>query len=316
MAPAQSISRRRPRIGFFREIIRNRYLYLLAVPGLVFLAVFAYIPMAGHLIAFKDYSVLDGIWRSPWNGLENLEFFFAGPDWLRVTFNTLYLNSLFIVFGLLFAVLIAIFLNEVRFSAVKRVSQSVIFLPYFISWMAVNMMVFSLLNATDGLVNRVIESLGGEGITWYTRPQHWRFILTAIYVWKQAGYYSIIFLAAITSISPEYYEVAMIDGASRIQRILHITIPLILPTIVILALLAVGRVFYGDFGMIYGIVGDNGSLLPTTDVIDTYSFRALRQLGNFGMASAVVIYQSIMGMIAIIGFNAIVKRIDPDSGLF
>lgn len=307
-------TRRRP--GVFREIARNRYLYLLAVPGLVFLAIFAYIPMSGHLIAFKDYSVLKGIWASPWAGFDNFEFFFQSPDWARVTLNTVLLNSLFIVFGLGFAVAIALALNEVRTLAVKRVSQSVIFLPYFISWMAVSMMVYSLLNTTDGFVNRTLDALGVPDVTWYTQPQYWRFILTTVYVWKQAGYFSIIFLAAITSISPEYYEVAMIDGANRLQQIRHITLPLILPTLIILALLAIGRIFYGDFGMIYGIVGDNGALLPTTDVIDTYSYRALRQLGNFGMASSVVLYQSVMGMITIIVFNSLVKRVDPNSGLF
>lgn len=316
IAANRSRAAKRGRSGVFGEIIANRYLYALAVPGLVFLAIFAYIPMSGHLIAFKDYSVLKGILGSPWSGFENFEFFFAGPDWGRVTLNTIYLNSLFIVFGLGFAVIIALALNEVRFAVPKRVSQSIIFLPYFISWMAVSMMVYALLNTTDGFVNRLIEAMGVDRITWYSEPGYWRFILATVYVWKQAGYFSIIFLAAITSISPEYYEVAMMDGANRLQQIVHITLPLITPTVIILALLAVGRIFYGDFGMIYGIIGDNGALLPTTDVIDTYSYRALRRLGNFGMASSVVLYQSVMGMVTIIIFNSIVKRIDPNSGLF
>ncbi len=302
--------------GFFSEIYLNRYLYALAVPGMLFLIVFAYVPMSGHLLAFKDYSVVKGIFKSSWSGLENFKFFFGSPDWLRVTFNTIFLNGLFIVFGLSLAILIALFLNEIKSLTIKKFSQSIIFLPYFISWMAVSFMLYSLLNTSDGLINRVLLSVGVEKLQWYNEAGYWRAILTIIYVWKQAGYYSIIFLAAITGISSEQYEAATIDGANRFQQIIHITLPLISPTVIILALLAVGRIFYGDFGMIYSLVGDNGALLPTTDVIDTFSYRALRQLGNFSMASAVVLYQAVMGMVTIIIFNSISKRIDPESGLF
>ena len=302
--------------GFFSEIFLNRYLYALAVPGMLFLIVFAYVPMSGHLLAFKNYSVVKGIFKSSWSGWENFKFFFGSPDWLRVTLNTIFLNGLFIVFGLSLAILIALFLNEIKSLTIKKFSQSIIFLPYFISWMAVSFMLYSLLNTSDGLVNRVLLSVGVEKLQWYNEAGYWRAILTIIYVWKQAGYYSIILLAAITGISAEQYEAATIDGANRFQQIIHITLPLISPTVIILALLAVGRIFYGDFGMIYSLIGDNGALLPTTDVIDTFSYRALRQLGNFSMASAVVLYQAVMGMVTIIIFNSITKRIDPESGLF
>ncbi|MBB6730085.1 ABC transporter permease [Cohnella zeiphila] len=299
-----------------REIVRNRYLYALALPGLLFLVVFAYVPMAGHLIAFKKYRLADGLWGSKWAGFDNFKFFFMSSDWYKVTLNTILLNGLFIVCGLCIALALAIFLNEVHSRLYQKIAQSFIFLPYFISWLVVSMMVFAFLNTTDGIVNRMLQSNGLEARNWYLMPGIWPAVLTVIYVWKFAGYYSIIFLAAITGISGEYYESARIDGATRFQQIIHITIPLIRNVLIVLGLLGVGRIFYGDFGMIYGIVGDTAPLYPTTDVIDTYSYRALRQLGDFSKSSAVVLYQSVMGLVTIVLFNAVARKIDKDSSLF
>lgn len=303
-------------MGFFREIRKNIDLYLLAVPGLSFLIIFAYLPMQGHLLAFKQYRLADGIWGSKWIGLDNFKFFFGGQDWFKVTINTLYLNGLFLVVGLVFSAFIAILLNEIRKAFFKKLAQSLIFLPYFISWLVVSLMAFAFLNVEDGLLNKLLTSFGTEAVGWYQTPWVWPIILTVIYVWKFAGYFSVIFLAAMTGISKEYYEAAEIDGATRIQQITHITIPLIRPVIIMLALLGIGRIFYGDFGMIYGIIGDNGVLFSTTDVIDTYSFRALRQMGNFSMAAAVVFYQSVMGLVCIVLFNGLVRKIDNESKLF
>jgi putative aldouronate transport system permease protein len=300
----------------YQEIKKNFLLYVLSLPGLLFLIIFAYIPMSGHIIAFKKFTIQKGIFGSDWSGFDNFKFFFQGDAWIKVTYNTVFLNSFFIVFGLGTAVVLALLINEMRTILFRRLTQSLIFMPYFISWMVVSIMVFAVLNTTDGLLNRNLQHLGLNSVSWYSSPEYWPFILTLIYVWKMAGYFSIIFLAAITSISTEFYESARIDGATRFQQIVHITLPLIRPTIIILGLLAVGRIFYGDFGMIYGIVGDNGTLLPTTDVIDTYSYRALRTLGNFGMSSAVVLYQSVLGLISIVLFNLLAKRIEKDSALF
>ncbi|MBE9913032.1 sugar ABC transporter permease [Paenibacillus donghaensis] len=306
----------RVKVAVFREILKNKYLYLLALPGLLFLLVFAYLPMTGYLIAFKKYRLSDGLWGSEWVGFDNFKFFFMGSDWYKVTFNTIFLNGLFIVCGLGIALLLAIFLNELRNLFFKKIAQTFIFMPYFISWLVVSMMVFAFLNTTDGILNRTLAAYGIRGGNWYLMPGIWPAVLTIIYIWKFAGYYSIIFLAAITGISGEYYESARIDGASRYQQIIHITIPLIRNVLVVLALLGVGRIFYGDFGMIYGIIGDNAPLYPTTDVIDTYSFRALRQLGDFSKSSAVILYQAVMGLVTIVLFNAIAKKIDKDSSLF
>jgi putative aldouronate transport system permease protein len=304
------------RLGVLGEIKNNGKLYLLALPGFVFLFIFSYIPMLGHLVAFEKYDFRKGIFGSPFCGLDNFKFFFMGRDWITVTWNTVFLNSLFIFFGLGLAVFIAIFLSEVKNALFKRVSQSLIFLPYFVSWLVVSLMTYSLLNQTDGLINNVLVSLGLPKVSFYLNANLWPAILTIIYVWKVTGYYSIIFIAAILGISQDYYDSASLDGASKWQQIRFITMPLIRPTFIILLLLCIGRIFYGDFGMIYGIIGDNGVLFPTTDIIDTYTFRALRMLGNFGMSSAVGLYQSVMGLVTILVFNHLIKKRDPNLTLF
>ncbi len=310
--------KQRRRLGgaFLHELSRNRYLYLLALPGIAFLVVFAYLPMLGHLLAFQNYRLSDGIWGSEWVGLKNFEFFFNGKDWLRVTLNTVFLNALFLVSGLGSAVVLAVFLKEVRNRLFKRIAQSFIFLPYFISWLVVSMMALTLFSTSEGLINRTLAAVGFEGVDWYLTPGVWPYILPVISAWKIAGYNSIIFMAVITGISAEYYESARLEGASRLQQMLYITLPLMRPIVMVLALLGVGRIFYGDFGMIYAIIGDNGVLFPTTDVIDSYAYRALRHLGNFSMSSAVVVYQSCMGLVTILIFNAIARKVDADSRLF
>lgn len=301
---------------FLRELHKNKSIYAMAVPGIVFLLVFAYLPMAGHVIAFKKFSISKGIWGSDWNGFNNFRFLFSSNDWIHVTLNTIGLNALFITFGLSIAVILSISLNEIQLRLFKKLAQSVIFLPYFVSWLVVSLMVFGLLNSTTGLINHQLQLIHIKAVDWYSTPVYWPIILTIISIWKFSGYNSIIFLAAISGISDELYESARIDGANRLQQIYHITFPLLRPTLIILTLLAVGRIFYGDFGMIYGIVGENSLLYPTTDVIDTFAFRALRGLGDFGMASSVALYQSVMGLLTILFFNGIVKKYDPDSKLF
>lgn len=299
-----------------REIVQKRYLYILALPGMLFLLIFAYIPMLGHLLAFKKFNIAKGFWGSDWVGLDNFKFFFSGTYWLVVTYNTVFLNVLFLVFGLCTALMLAILINEIRNRLYKRLLQSAILLPYFISWLVVSLMMFALLNTTDGLMNQFLEFVGLDRVAWYNTPNLWPSILTVVYMWKFTGYFSLIFMSVMAGLSLDYFESAEIDGASKMQQIRYITLPLLRPTIMLLTLLGIGRIFYGDFGMIFGIIGDNGVLFPTTDVIDTYSFRAMRQMGDFGMASAVILYQSIFGLCAILLFNAIARKIDRNSSLF
>ena len=304
-------------MSFLREIKKNYMLYLLLLPGLICIIVFSYIPMSGHLVAFKRFTVDGGVFHSPWNGLNNFKFFFSSGDWKRIIGNTIYLNILFIIFTQFFAVLLALMINEVRNDLFKRFSQSLVFLPYFVSWLVVSLMLRALLNTSDGLVNiSILQPLGVKKVPFFMKPEMWPAILTVCNVWRFTGYYSVIYIGAIIGVSPELFDAARVDGASKWQEVFYIKLPQIRPTVLIMVLLAIGRIFYGDFGMIYGIVGDNGVLFPTTDVIDTYTYRALRQMGNFGMSSAVNLVQSALGLATILIFNKIVRRIDPDASLF
>ena len=303
-------------IRFFKEIRAHRYLYVLAIPGILFLIVFAYVPLIGHVLAFEDFKLSTGLFHSKFVGFENFKFFFGGRDWLVVTKNTLVLNALFLGIGLSFSLLLAVFINEMKNVPLKKLSQSFIFLPYFISWQVISIMIYALLNSSTGFISQVFTAAGLKPISWYSRPELWPAVLTFANIFKYAGYNSIIFLATIVGISEELFESARIDGASRFQQVLYVTLPLLRPIFIIMLLMGIGRIFYGDFGMIYGIVADNGVLFPTTDVIDTYSYRTLRQVGNLSMSSAVVLYQSVMGLITIVVFNWIVRKTEPDVRLF
>jgi putative aldouronate transport system permease protein len=302
--------------GFLREIRANRYLYALALPGILFLVIFAYIPFIGHALAFEDFTLATGLLHSKFVGFDNFKFFFGGRDWITVTRNTVLLNARFLGIGLTFSLLLAVFINEMRNLTVKKLSQSFVFLPFFISWQVIAIMIYAILNTSTGFLAEVFTAVGLKPINWYGRPELWPAILTLANMFKYAGYNSIIFLATIVGISEELFESARIDGASRFQQVTHITLPLLRAIFIIMLLMGIGRIFYGDFGMIYGIVADNGVLFPTTDVIDTYSYRTLRQVGNLSMSSAVVLYQSIMGLLTIIVFNWIVRRVEPDVRLF
>ncbi|MFC5403413.1 ABC transporter permease [Cohnella soli] len=299
-----------------RDIGRNPFLYLLALPGIVFVFVFSYVPMYGLLIAFKDFNIRKGILGSKWVGFSNFKFFITTDKLALVLRNTVYLNALFILATTFFAVLLALLLNEVQRKWIKRSAQSIIFLPYFMSWIVIGMLVQSFLGGMHPTVDGWLNALGIEPLNWYFEAHLWPWILTCIKVWQGAGYMSIIFLAAITSFPDEIYEAARIDGASKFQMMTRITVPLLIPTISILTILAVGKIFNGDFAMIYAIVGDNSMLFPTTDVIDTYVFRSMRVLNDFGMAAAVGLFQSVMGFIFVVAVNTLVKRFSRDSALF
>jgi putative aldouronate transport system permease protein len=306
----------RPHTGFLSDVRHNRFIYLLMLPGMAFLFVFSFLPLAGWLLAFKDYKLANGVLGSPFVGLKHFRFFFATKDWLPVTVNTVRLNAFFIFFGMGAAILLALILNEINSQAVKRLVQSGVFLPYFISWVVVQQMVYAFLGSEQGLLTRLLQQVFGLRVNFYASPHLWRCILTVIHVLKMSGYYAVIFIGAITAIDPEYYESAVIDGASRLQLAAHITLPLIRKAIMVMLLLAIGRIFYGDVGMIYGLVGDNSLLYSTTDVIDTYAYRALRRMNNFSMASAVTIYQSLMGIVTVLFFNGIVRKFDDSAKLF
>lgn len=306
-------------MSILQELRKNKWLYAMTLPVVVYVFIFSYLPMSAHVLAFKQFLPAKGLWGSRWVGLDNLKFFFTGPDWLGVTLNTVFLNLLFITSGTVSSLLIALLLNEVRHVFFKKVTQSLVILPHFISIIVVNLMVMNFFNGQDGMINRALEEIGSQPVDWFQTPSVWPGLLTVIFVWKGAGWGSIIYLATLTGFSEEYYESARIDGAKRWQQIWYITLPLLRPTIIVLTLLALGRIFYGDFGLIYGIIGDNSLLFKATDVIDTYTYRSLRDFSNmnsYSNAAAVALFQSVMGFITILFFNWVVRTVDHDSKLF
>ncbi|WAM33593.1 ABC transporter permease [Caldicellulosiruptor morganii] len=305
------------RSEFFKELDKNFPLFVMALPGVILLIAFSYLPLFGLIIAFKDVHYDVGILKSPWVGFKNFEFLFKTPDAFVITRNTLLYNFAFIVFGNLAAIATAIALSEMRARFMAKFYQSVMFLPYFLSWVVVAYMAFAFLSVDLGILNTlVLPKLGIEPIAWYVEPKPWPVIIILANLWKYTGYNAVIYLAAITGIDPEYYEAALIDGATKWQQIRHITFPLLSPLVVVLVLLGIGRIFYADFGLFYQLPMNSGALYDVTNVIDTYVYRTLMGMNDIGMASAASFYQSIMGFILVLTSNLIVRRLDPEKALF
>ena len=268
------------------------------------------------VIAFKDYRFVDGILGSAWVGFDNFRFLFGTDTAWRITRNTLLMNSIFIVTGTIASLTIALLLNEIYQSRMSKYYQTMLFFPYFISWVIVSYFVFAFLNGDEGMANRLVVAAGGESIAWYRSPEYWPAILATANLWNGVGFSSIIYLAGILSIDTTYYEAAKIDGATKWNQIRYITLPLILPLIIILVLLAIGRIFNADFGLFFFVPRDNPMLYSTTDVIDTFVYRSLVQLGDISMAAAAGFYQSTVGFVLVILANWIVRRINPEHALF
>lgn len=294
----------------------NVEMAVLVAPAVLLLFVFNYLPMGGIIIAFKDFKANLGFTGSPWVGFKNFEFFFKSQDAWRITRNTLGYNTLFIVLGLVISVSFALILDEIKNRTVLKFYQTVFFFPYFLSWVVVGYALYAFLNIEHGVINTALNSLGIEGKSWYTKSDYWPVILTAVNLWKIVGYYSVIYYAGLMSIDKQLFEAARIDGASKLQIITKISIPMITPLIILMVILQIGRIFYADFGLFYYLPRNIGLLYETTDVIDTYVFRALRVTGNIGMASAANFYQSVMGFVLVLVSNIVVKKIDKDYALF
>jgi putative aldouronate transport system permease protein len=300
-------------------IKENWTMLLLAAPAIILIIMFSYVPNLGTVMAFQDFSPKTGF-LSEFVGLRNFRILFDSPQIVRLIRNTLLLNIMFIIAQTFFAVVIALLLNEVISVKYKRLLQSLMFLPYFMGWSLVAMVLFGLIDYDVGTINALLERAGLARIIITDNPALWPFILTGIRVWKFTGSGCIIYLAVLVSVDPQLYEAAAIDGASRWQRARYISLPSLIPTVILLTLLAIGSIFYGDFGMIYAVVGDRALLYPTTDVIDTYIMRALRLNANYGFNSAVGLLQSVLGFICIFGANLIArwysKRIGENYALF
>ena len=292
-------------------------LMLIALPGILYLIINNYIPMFGLFIAFKDYSFAKGIWDSAWCGLKNFKFLFVSNDAFIITRNTLLYNLAFIILSTVMAVFFAILLHELGNRLSTRFYQSALLFPHLISWVVAAYLFYALLNSQNGYLNKTILPMFGiETFDIYMEKHWWPFILTFVYLWKHSGYNAIVYLASISGMDKEVFEAAEIDGAGKLKQILHITIPMLKPTIVVMMLMSVGRVFYSDFGLFYQIPMDSGQLYSVTQTIDTYVYRALMTNGNFTVSAAAGFYQSICGFILIVCVNAFVRKFDSENALF
>ena len=292
-------------------------LYIMFIPGLAYLIINNYIPMTGIVVAFKQYNLRDGIYGSPWIGLSNFEYLFKNQDAWVMTRNTIGYNLVFIVLGTVLAITVAIILNEVRVQAAKQLYQTLILIPYLISMVVVSYLVFAFLSDGNGFINKSILPLFGlEGISWYNEAQYWPVILTIVYIWKSIGYNCILYYATICGIDRSLYEAAVVDGANRWQQVWNVTLPCLKSTIIILTLMSLGNIFRSDFGLFYQVTMNSGTIISTTQTIDTYVYRGLMQTSNIGMSSAAGVYQSVVCFILVLSANFIVRKLDSESSLF
>lgn len=291
-------------------------LTMMAIPALVLMLLFKYLPMAGTVLAFKNFSVKKGIFGSEFIGWKNFEFLFKSSDAFIITRNTLGYNIVFIILDLVLAVSLAIALNELLNKRRAKVYQTIFMAPYFMSWVVVSFIVFALLSVDDGFINHLLSNFGIDPISWYTEKKYWPFILVLASSWKTVGYSTVMYLGTLTGIPNDYYEAAIMDGATKWQQIKYITLPSLRTMMIVLTTLAIGRIFYSDFGLFYQLPRNSGPLFAATNVIDTYVYRGLKETGNIGMSAAANLYQSVIGFICILVSNFAVRKIDKDSALF
>jgi len=298
-----------------KDTRKKKELLLLAFPGLIFLFLFAYIPMFGVFIAFKDINYAKGIFGSDWVGFKNFEFFFKTGTLSRLTRNTVLLNLMFTVVGTSVSILFAILLYEVSRKAVK-VYQTILFMPFLLSWVVASYVTDIFLNHRKGVLNIILSAIGLDSAQWYFVPSYWPFILLFVSIWKGLGYSAIIYYTNLMGIDSEYYEAAALDGANRFQQITRISLPMIFPLVVLLFILSIGKIFSADFGLFYFVTRDSPMIFSTTDVVDTFVYRTLRTKGDIGMSSAVAFVQSVVGCVLLIATNFFVRRISPEKSLF
>lgn len=302
-----------PKKNKFKQFIP---LYIMMMPGLLYLLVNNYIPMAGIIIAFKKINYRVGILKSPLVGFDNFEYLFKTKDAWVITRNTIGYNALFIVLGTVVAITVAIILNEITHDKLKNFYQAVILLPYLVSIVVVSYLVFAFLSVDSGFFNGIREGMGLEPIQWYTTTKYWPYILVIVNMWKGFGYFSIIYYATLVGIDRSYYEAAVVDGANRWHQIWSITLPLLKPTIITMTLLGVGRIFYSDFGLFFQVPMNSGPLFSVTNTIDTYVYRGLIETNNVGMASAAGVYQSVVGFALVFLANYVVTKLSKENALF
>jgi putative aldouronate transport system permease protein len=302
-----------------RKVNWRRYipLYLMALPALVYLFINNYMPLYGMQIAFRELDYAKGVFNGNFVGLRNFKFLFTTNEAFIMVRNTVLYNLLFISFGMVFSLTVAILFAEIKNRIAAKVYQSAILIPHFISMVIVSYLGFAYLSSETGFINNtVLKFFGAEPIAWYSEPKYWPFILLFIHTWKGMGYSLLMYTARLLTISEEYYEAARIDGATKWQQITRITLPLLKPAIIMMTILSLGRMFYSDFGLFYQVPMNSGALYSVTTTIDTYSFRALMNLGDITMSTATGVFQSLVGFVLILGSNLIIRKISKENALF
>lgn len=297
------------------KLIDNLQMFLMTLPGIILVFLFCYLPMPGIIIAFKKYNPNLGIWDSPWNGLDNFEFFFTSQDAVRTIRNTVLYSLSFLILDLVFAVGLALMLYFLKSRKGQKIYNTIVIMPKFMSAVIIAFIAYALLSPSYGLINSVIEFFGGEPIAWYSEPKYWPWILAITHIWQTVGMNSVIYYASLMSLDESQLEASTIDGANRWQQIIHVIIPHLIPIMIITTILGMGSIFSGDFGLFYQTPKDQGMLYATTDVISTYTYRALLG-GSLEKSAAVGLFQSVVGLIMVVTTNLIVKKISPENSLF
>ncbi|MBT2755537.1 ABC transporter permease [Mesobacillus foraminis] len=301
----------------FKRLWKHRTLLLMCMPAIIFFAIFAYLPMPGLYLAFVNYDYALGIFDSAFVGFDNFKFLVMTGDLWKLTFNTIAYNLAFIVLGNILQIAVAIMLNELTNKWFKKVSQTIMFLPHFISAVLVGLLAYNILSYDYGVLNSFLKMVGLDPVQTYSNPEIWPYIIVITFLWQSTGYGSIVYFAAIMGLDKSILEAAEIDGANAFQRIRYIIIPWLKPTFIILLLFSLGGVLKGNFGLFYNLVGANNTMLyPTTDIIETYVFRTLMTNFNFSLGSAVSLYQSVFGLVIVLTANWIIRKVSPENSLF
>lgn len=297
------------------ELRESLSMGMLALPGVIALLVFNYAPIFGIIIAFKNYKPLKGILGSDWNGLDNFKFFFTSQDAVRTIRNTMCYNIAWLIIGTICAVGLALMFYSLKNRRALKFYNTTVLIPRFLSTVILAFLAEIFLHKRFGLLNKLIESFGGEGLDWYTVDVAWPFILTIVHIWATIGMTSVIYYAALMGLDEGLLEAARLDGVNKIQQIWHVMIPHLIPIIIIQNILGIGSLFSGDFGLFYQVPHNSGAIYSTTDIINTYTMRALMD-GNMARSAAVGLAQSVAGLVMVVATNAIIKKVSPENSLF
>lgn len=304
-------------VSTFTSLWKDRTLIVMALPAVILMILFNYVPMTGLVLAFKKFDYSLGLYNSPWNGLENFKhLFLAGNTYWRITRNTVGYYLLFTAVGVVCQVGLAVAINNLTFRRAGKYMHSIMIMPTFISYVAVAYIVKALLDYNTGMINSMLASGGADKVNFYLQAGYWPLILTLVAIWKETGYGSVLYLSALAGIDQEMYESASLDGANAWQKMRYITLPMLVPVIMVKLLLGLGNIMHSETGLFYQVTKNTGALYSTTQVLDSYVLNSIMTASNFGMTAATTFYQSIIGFFMVVGVNLIVRKISPENSLF